>query len=413
MGRRRAAAAGASDRARRRASVLFVALFVMTMEASAQIAGGDGSTPSSGDVDILGHKNDGLRIQSVMTRITAFDQYGHGYQSQAGPVLGPGSERATILEPQLQVVATQGDRLTHVITVPIDVVTAASPNSISPKSVDVLSGASRHVVSGTLDWGTTYRMDSASDLSMTSGLHLEEPFRSWHGGLGGSHSFAGGDTVVSANVIEVFDWFDRFDIMGNRHGRAERSSTTASIGVTQIVTPTMLVGLNYGLTVQQGELGNTWNSVPLTSLERGPEILPDERVRHAFVARAAQFLPWNGALRLYYRFYVDDWGVVANSLEGQILQRLSRFVYVSALYRYHEQSGVDFYTTRGSPDLQLRTADSDLATLHSQTVGGKISVDAPMNGDVRVLHFEAGYEYYVRDNGLSMNIVTCATGYHF
>ncbi len=414
MGRRRAAAADASDRALGGASTLFVAFLVVTMRASAQTAGGGSPTPlNDGDIEILGRRNDGLRVQSVMTRITAFDQYGHGYQSQAGPVLGPGSERATILEPQLQVVATQGDRLTHVITVPIDVVTAASPNSISPKSVDVLSGASRHVVSGTLDWGTTYRTDSASDLSMMSGLHLEEPFRSWHGGLGGSHSFAGGDTVVSANVIEVFDWFDRFDIMGNRHGRAERSSTTASIGVTQIVTPTLLVGANYGLTLQQGELGNTWNSVPLTNLERGPEILPDGRVRHAFVARAAQFLPWNGALRLYYRFYVDDWGVVANSLEGQLLQRLSPLVYVSALYRFHEQSGVDFFTTRGSPDLQWRTADSDLAMLRSQTVGGKIAVDAPIEGEVRVLHFEVGYEYYVRDNGLSMNIVTCATGYHF
>ncbi len=410
----RVGAAGASNIARIWACALFVAMLVAAMRAGAQQGdGAQSAATSSADTEILGHRDDTLRLQSVMTRITAYDQYGYGYQSQAGPVLGPGSERTTIMEPQVQVVASQGDRLTHVVTVPIDVVTAASPNSISPKSVDVMSGASRHVVSGTLDWAATYRADPTSDVSMMSGLHLEEPFRSWHGGLGVSHSFAEGDTVLSANVIEVFDWFDRFDITGHRFGRAERSSTTASAGVTQIVTPTTMVGANYGLTVQRGELGNTWNSVPLTSDQRGPELLPEERVRHALVARGVQFLPWNGALRLSYRFYADDWGLVAHSIEGQLMQRLSRLVYVGALYRYHTQNGVDFFTTRASPDLQLRTADSDLALLRSQTVGGKVVIDLPIDAQIRLLHFELGYEYYFRSNDLSMNIVTCATGYHF
>jgi hypothetical protein len=383
--------------------------------ARAEEGHGPAASASSGDVAILGRTDDGLRVQSVMTRITSFDQYGHGYQSQAGPTLGPGSERTTILEPQIQVVASQGDRLTHVLTVPIDVITAASPDAIDngPQSADVVSSASRHNVAGTIDWAATYRVDPASNVSMTSGLHLEEPFRSWHGGVGGSRSLAGGDTVVAASVLEVFDWFDRFDITGHRHGRAERSSTTASVGITQILTPTTVVGANYGLTIQRGELGNTWNSVPLTSLDRGPELLPDERVRHAFVGRASQFLPWNGALRLYYRLYVDDWGSVAHSAEAELMQRLLPLVYVGALYRYHTQSGVDFFTTRAAPSLQRRTADSDLAPLDSHTVGGKIVIDVPIDREVRVLHFEIGYERYLRSNDLSMDVVTCATGYRF
>ncbi len=401
------------------AGALVVALFGPRSTARADDA--KAALTSAHDVEILGRHDDGLRIESVMTRITSFDQYGHGYQSQAGPAFGPGSERTTILEPQVQVVASQGPRLTHVLTVPIDVITAASPDAIDngPTSVDVVSSASRHNVAGTIDWSATYRADPASYVSMSSGLHLEEPFRSWHGGLGGSYALAGGDTVVAGSVLEVFDWFDRFDITGHRHGRTERSSTTASVGVTQIVTPTTVVGANYGLTVQRGELGNTWNSVPLTAFDattglyRGPEILPGERVRHALVLRASQFLPWNGALRFYYRFYADDWGLIAHSIEGQLMQRLSPSVYVGALYRYHTQNGVDFFTTLAGPTLPLRTADSDLARLESHTIGGRIVVDLPMSTQVRVLHFEVGYERYFRSNELSMNIVTCATGYRF
>jgi hypothetical protein len=415
MGPRLAVAAGASDVRRSCAGVLFAAFLAVGAQAHAQESEPRALSRGMGDAEILGARDQGLRVQSAITRITAFDQYGHGYQSQAGPILGPGSERATILEPQLQVVALQGDRLKHVLTVPVDVVSAASPDAIDngPQSVDVVSSASRKNIAGTIDWAATYRADLASDVSMRIGLHLEEPHRSWHGGVAGTRAFADGDTVVTAAAIQVLDWFDRFDITGHRHGRTDRSSTTGSIGMTQIVTPTTVVGINYGLTVQRGELGNTWNSVPLASLTRGPEILPDGRARHALVGRVSQFLPWNGALRFYYRLYADDWGLVAHSVEGQLMQRLSPSVYIGALYRFHTQTGADFFTTLAPPNLQFRTADSDLAPLQSHTLGGKVVVDVPIDMRSRVLHFELAYERYLRTNDLHMDIVTCATGYRF
>jgi hypothetical protein len=408
-------AAGVSDLAR---AALFAALFALfAMEERAQAQNGERPTApmSVGDEAILGPRDERVRIESVMTRITSFDQFGHGYQSQAGPLLGPGSERTTVLEPQLQIVASQGPRVRHVVSVPIDVITAASPDAIDngPASVDVVSSASRHNVAGTIDWATTYRMDPESEVSIQGGLHLEEPFRSWHGGLGANRSLAGGDTVVAASVLEVFDWFDHFDITGHRHGRTDRSSSTGSIGIAQIVTPTTVVSANYGLTVQEGELGNTWNSVPLASGERGPELLPAERFRHALVSRASQFLPWNGALRLYYRLYADDWGVVAHTAEGQLMQRVSPSLYVAAIYRFHTQTGVNFFTTLADPSQRYRTADSDLAPLASHTIGGKIVLDLPIDSQVRVLHFELGFERYFRTNDMTMNIVTCATGYRF
>ena len=68
------------------------------------------------------------RIESVAARFTYFDQDGLGFQSAAGPVAGPGSEQATILEPQSEVVASLGDRLVERVAVSVDVITAASPN---------------------------------------------------------------------------------------------------------------------------------------------------------------------------------------------------------------------------------------------------------------------------------------------
>jgi hypothetical protein len=350
-----------------------------------------------------------FHVDAVTTRITSFDQFGHGYQAQGGrTVTDPGSERATIFEPQVEVDASQGARVKHRLWVPVDVVTNASADAI-----DVVTSASRHVESGAIDWTTTYKLDEASDVNVAAGLHLENPFRSWHGGLGASHAFADGDTVISASFLEVFDWFDRFDISGGRHGRADRSSATASLGVTQILTPTTMVNVNYGATVQRGELGNTWNSVPLSTFARGPEELPSERVRHAVVARAAQYLPWDGALHLYYRFYADDWGLVAHTAEAELMQRVASWLVVGAVYRFHTQNGVDFFSTLADPAAPLRTADSDLAPFDAHTIGGKVAIDVPLRGDLRALHLEVGYDRYFRTNDLQMNVVTCATGYRF
>jgi hypothetical protein len=399
---------GAAVKARA-ASAVVVAFLAFCPRVRADGPSSPPPTPAMGDAQILSPIDNALHIESIMTRISGFDQFGHGWQAQGGPTpTAPGSERATILEPQAEIDATQGARLKHRIWVPVDIVSNASPHAI-----DVLSSASRHVESGSIDWAATYQASPVSDATILGGIHLENPFRSWQGGLAGSRAFADGDTVVSVDVLEVFDWFDRFDIHGTRHGRAERSSATASLGITQILTPTTIVNLNYGVTVQRGEMGNTWNSVSLATGERGPELLPDERVRHAVVARAAQFLPWNGALHVSHRFYADDWGLSAHSTEAELMQRISPFVYVGALYRFHTQTGVTFFTKLADPSAGLRTADSDLAPLDSQTVGGKVVVDVPADPPIRTLHFEFGYDRYVRTNDLHINVVTCATGYRF
>jgi hypothetical protein len=398
-------AAAASDRAA--ATLAAVALFAILCGLSSAARAAD-SVPAD---RILDTSTLALQVQSVTMRLTTYDQYGHGYQSQAGPIAGPGSERATIFEPQVEVVATQGPQLTHRLWIPVDFVTAASPHSIAPP--DVTSGASQKVFGGTIDWTTLYRASPPLELSMHNGIHIEEPLRSWNSGLGIRRSFADEATVVSAHVIETFDWFDRFDIEGRRHGHTERTGTTASVGLTQVLSPTTQANVNYGVTVLAGTLGNTWNSVPLVTGKRGAEILPTGRIRHALVARASQFLPWNGALRAYYRFYADDWGILAHSVEGQLSQRLFPFLYLKAIYRYHTQTGANFFTINGVADDELRVADSDLAPLDSQTVGGRVVVDFPLALGVRALHWEAGYERYVRSNDLRINIVTWASGFLF
>jgi hypothetical protein len=357
-------------------------------------------------------------IESVRVRYTQFAQTGLGYQSAAGPSGAPGSEWARVEQPQAEVTARLGERVTERVWLPVDVVTAASPDHSrfgQPyDAVDAVSSASRSTLSGTVDTFTTYRWDRATDLTMRAAFHIEEPFESWIVGLGASRSFAEDNTVVGVSANQVLDWFDRFSLDGNRHGRATRSTTNLNVDVTQVLSPTTLAALSYGGTLQAGTLGNTWQSVLLSDGSRGDERLPGHRLRHAAAARIAQWLPWNGALTISYRAYLDSWGIGAHSTEGTLAQRLPAGLTVRANYRFHWQSAPGFFTIAGDPTAAgFRTSDSDLGRLHAQTFGGALLLDLPLPRRVRDLHVDIGYERYVRSDNLRVDITTCALGFRF
>jgi hypothetical protein len=357
-------------------------------------------------------------IDSIAVRYAHYDQHGLGYQSAAGLPAGPGSEDLTVEQPQVEVVARVGPRITELVAVPVDVITAASPNHrlygqpVGSVPVDAISSASRVNEAAEIDSTTIYRWDHRTDVSFQAGYHMEEPFESWTVGLGVARSFADDNTVAAMSLVQVLDWFDRFTIAGQREGRAARSSTNVNLTLTQVLSPYALGSLSYGGTVQLGTLGNTWSSVPLTDGTRGDELLPRARQRHALAARLAEWLPWGGALKLRYRFYLDDWAISAHTAETDLAQRITPWLRVQLEYRYHRQSAARFFTIDADPQAPLRTADSDLARFTAQTLGGSLSVDVPLVA-LRAVHVDVGYERYFRSNHLTMDIVSCGFGLSF
>jgi uncharacterized protein DUF3570 len=384
------------------------ALLPLLLLALPARAGADGGDDPLSSQEILGTPA-GFRIESARVRFTHFDQDGHGYQSQAerSSPGQPGRERLTVEQAQAEVVARQGN-FTHRLWVPVDVVTAASPDAL-----DAVSSASRLNTAETADLSTTYHATPQSELTVRGGLHLEEPFRAWLLGVGGAHSFADGNTTVAGSLNQAVDWFDRFDLEGTRVGRRFRSSTNANLSLTQLLSPTTVGLVGYGATVQIGELGNGWNAVPLADGTLGLEELPRLRHRHALVGRMAQWLPWSGAAKGLYRFYVDDWGILAHTFEGQLYQRLGRHLYLRGSYRYDTQRAARYFSVSASTDTgALRTADSDLAAFHATTIGVLAAIDIDL-ARARILHFDLGFERFVRSNDLRSNVYSCSSGFRF
>lgn len=378
------------------------AIFAAAIATGARADGGAGFT----DAEILGSKP-ALRIESVSVRYTRFDQQGTGYQSRAGKPEGPGDETVRVEQPQIEVIAKQGDKVTHRLWVPIDVVTAASPDAI-----DVVSGSSRRNEAASVDWTTTYKYAPDTTLSVRSGMHNEENWRSWNVGFGYARSFAEDNTVVEVGVNEIADWFDKYLLSGKHDGHTARSSLSVSAGLTQILSPTTIAHVDYGLTLQRGQLSNGWNTVPLRTGEVALEIVPKERLRHALVARVAQFLPWDGAAQAFYRFYTDGWGIRAHTLEVELHQRVTRSIRARLNYRFHTQTAPSFFHTRVDPGFTYATADSDLADLDAHTIGFKITAEARPRF-ARLLRFDVGADRYFRSNDLRVSVFSCGLSLFF
>jgi hypothetical protein len=232
--------------------------------------------------------------------------------------------------------------------------------------------------------------------------------------VGLARSFAEDNTVLAASLNQSIDWFDNFDLEGHRHGRRNRATTNLNASLTQVLSPTTVAALSYGGTVQVGSLNNTWTSVLLADGLRGEERVPRERLRHALALRVAQWLPWEGALKVGYRAYADDWSAVAHTADAQLVQRLPSGWQLRGDYRVHWQSAVRFFTTAADPlDPGYRTADSDLARFVAQTVGGAVAWTRSLGSRVRDLHVSLGYERYFRTNDLTVDILTCGFGLLF
>ena len=249
--------------------------------------------------------------------------------------------------------ATIGDRLTERIVTSVDVVTAASPNHRLyglpvGAPVDVISSPSRLNEAEEIDSDSTYAWSHTTTFGLHADYHLEEPLESWGLGVLVTRSLADDNTVLSASLYQIVDWFDNFNLDGKRYGRDVRTTTNVNLGSSQLLTPTTIVLGSYGFTIQRGTLTNTWNSVPLSDGTRGTELGPRQRLRHAVSGRLIQWLPWNGALKLGYRFYVDGWGSVAHTADANLSQRLGQLT-LDLGARYHRQSAVSFFGTVFDP----------------------------------------------------------------
>jgi hypothetical protein len=179
-------------------------------------------------------------------------------------------------------------------------------------------------------------------------------------------------------------------------------------GLSQIVTPQLMMGLNYEVVTDEGFLNNPYRSVRYLdeSSARGysyqPEAYPRTRTSNAVALDARYFLKYRAAIHGAYRYYTDTWGIDANTVELGYTQPWRKQWIFEIGYRWYDQSAADFYADLfPRVDAQNFLArDKELSTFTSQMLSLGATYQLPPLGwkfiersTVNLFYDRAHYDY--------------------
>ena len=145
------------------------------------------------------------------------------------------------------------------------------------------------------------------------------------------------------------------------------------VGVSQILTKSMLASLNMEVITDEGFLNNPYRSYRYVNpsdprlhvLAR--EIYPRTRTSNAVALNARYFLPYRAAVYGGYRFFSDTWGIRADTYELGYVHPIKQQWTLEARVRYYTQDHADFYSDLFERVNQLNFVgrDKELSTFDS------------------------------------------------
>jgi hypothetical protein len=291
---------------------------------------------------------------------------------------------------------------------------------VSAASVDVVAQASQRF--SELRW----EVNLAGSYAISDGLPSvnyrgsAEPDYVSHGfGAGYLARLGGADTVASAHYQITLDTVGRSGTPFDTWSR-QLTVHSAELSLTQnLSTHSVLRGV-LSLTVERGYQEKPYRFVPLfdaaaiarveaDGMELGlgnfdryrlatrpPEEVPELRVRPALGARWLYYVePIESSLRADYRFYLDDWGLLANTVELEIEHPLGELWTLAMTTRGYTQTKASFYRSayvveRPDEIPGFRTVDRKLAPYDSLSAGARLE----LHTDAIIAYFEATASYW-------------------
>lgn len=199
----------------------------------------------------------------------------------------------------------------------------------------------------------------------------------------------------------------------------DKTTFHANAVATQILTPRTLVRYGVEYNIVNGLQHNPYRNV-YAGGSIVPERHPDQRERRDAFVKLSQYFENRSSLRLNYRFYQDDWGVLSHETGTRLSQYVTQGVFALYEYRYYTQSGADFhrdlYANVNGID-GYRSGDYRMAALSSHLFGFSVDLDmgvmAATVPGLRRLGLRLDYERYFNSNNYSANILETGLEFRF
>jgi hypothetical protein len=357
---------------------------------------GSGQTPGTIDADIL---------------LSYYDQDG-----DHSPVTGGvGTEKLEVVSPVIVLAWRVSEKLSVTADIGVDQISSASMGNIQME----LSSASIPA-SDTRTFGTfgVKRKFGRQTVGLSLGAAKEYDYRSISYGIDWAMEFNGSNSTISAGLRRYDDAIELIGIDGygwqgigreRTAGEGDRTTTDAVVTFSQTLGPRTVGSIELFLSQAEGVLSTPYHEVILAGAvdERVAERLPDSRDREAIGLKLNHGFSDRIVQRVGYRFYSDDWGVTAHTLDLETHFRLpgEREMWLFPILRYHTQEGADYFGEPGTftGTESFYSSDWDLAETTSNKLGiGWTVATLPRDRLILLMdRFEIRGTYYERDDGLT------------
>ncbi len=219
-------------------------------------------------------------------------------------------------------------------------------DSISSASIDVLTTASRYSEERT-QWGLGVDyLHEDTTLSVGFSNSDENDYRADTLNLAISQDIFNGLTTITLGYGSGSDDVSkRGDPVFS--GQIKRHAYRA--GITQVLTRNLLMSLNYEAIADEGYLNNPYRQVRYVDINEASgygwqgEVYPQTRASNAVAIRARYHLPYRAAVSGGYRFFTDDWGIDAHTVDIGYVQPWRDRWMLDIRYRFYSQNAADFY----------------------------------------------------------------------
>lgn len=246
-------------------------------------------------------------------------------------------------------------------------------DSVSSASVDVVTTASPFRETRTEYRGGVDYLDGNSIVGFAVSRSEEPDYYADSASFNVSHELFGGMTTTSLGYTHGSDDVLRSD--SSFQDKIERHQYR--IGVTQVLTKSLLVGLNYEGTAEEGYLSSPYRSARVLGAYV-PERYPRTRNGHALALRGLLALSEadgkpTSSIGISARLFRDSWQLNSSDTEVVYRRRLPRNWTLEALFRFYSQDAASFYSDNFSGEFEYMARDKELSTFQSYTLGAKAS----------------------------------------
>ncbi|NOT51927.1 MAG: DUF3570 domain-containing protein [Chitinophagaceae bacterium] len=189
-----------------------------------------------------------------------------------------------------------------------------------------------------------------------------------------------------------------------------RNSFSGSLSWSQIINQRLQIMFIADLVYQKGYLGLPFHRVYFTDNSVHIENLPGTRMKIPLGFRANYFIGDKIILRSFYRYYHDDWGLNAHTIDLETAIKITPFFSVTPFYRFYKQTAVDYFSAyKGHKTTdQYYTSNFDLSAFTSNFYGAGFRIVPPKGvfGIQRLSMLELRYGHYAKNYGMNADIIS-------